>query len=244
MAPKMYDQVLKETKVASVHAKRQAALSKLSLSLTKLDKLKDQSVIKVSTFKRLQGEIEVKIETLEGLQTAFHEALMLSEPALQGTEEVKNDLNNVEELIDSCNEALDDLMDREELKGLMQPKPDPTAQDLASIISAQVKAQTDGLSQAIATMSANQTKAISSITASQTKAIGSITANLTKQQDKNIAELIKSKENTAPKPTQPFFTSKQNDSDFANLLNGLPSLSILLNIVMILLINLNGLNPL
>ena len=115
MAPKMYDQVLKETKVASVHANRQAALSKLSLSLTKLDKLKDQSVIKVSTFKRLQGEIEVKIETLEGLQTAFHEALMLSEPALQGTEEVKNDLYNVEELIDSCNEALDDLMDREEL---------------------------------------------------------------------------------------------------------------------------------
>ena len=124
MAPKMYDQVLKETKVASVHAKRQAALSKLSLSLTKLDKLKDQSVIKVSNFKRLQGEVEVKIETLEGLQTAFHEALILSEPALQGTEEVKNDLNNVEELFDSCNEALDDLMDCEELKGLIQTKPD------------------------------------------------------------------------------------------------------------------------
>ena len=223
----MYEQVLKEAKVASALAKRQSALTNLSSSLTKLDKLKEKSVIKLSNFKRLENQVESEIDILRGFQTAFQEALMLSEPALQGTEEVKNDLHNVEELIDSCNEALDDLMDREELKELMQPKSDPAAHDLASIIGAQMGAQmanlvseqkktTDGLAQAIASMSANQTKAIGSITASQTKAIGSITANLTKQQDKNIAELIKSKDNTAPKPTQPFFTSKQNDSDFAN----------------------------
>ena len=110
-------------------------------------------------------------------------------------------------------------MNREELKGLIQTKPDHTAQDLASVIGAQManlvseqRKTTEGLTQAFASMSANQSKAI-----------GSITANLTKQQDKTIAtlickqdELIKSKDNTAPKPTQPFFTSKQNDSDFAN----------------------------
>ena len=78
MAPKMFDQVLKEPKVASAHANRQEALSRLSISLSKLDKLKDQSVIKVSNFRRLQSEIEVKINTLEGLQTAYHRALMLS----------------------------------------------------------------------------------------------------------------------------------------------------------------------
>ena len=141
MALKMFDQVLKETKVASVHAKRQAALSNLSLSLTNLDKLKGQSVVRVSTFKRLETRVESEIDILRGFQTAFHEALMLSEPALQGTEEVKNDLSNVDELIETCNETLDDLMDREELKGLMQPKSDPSAHDLASIIGAQMGAQ-------------------------------------------------------------------------------------------------------
>ena len=151
-------------------------MSRLSISLSKLDKLKDQSVIKVSNFKRLQTEIEVKINTLEGLQTAYHRALMLSEPALQGTEEVTNDLNNVEELIDSCNEALDDLMDREDLKELIQTKPDHTAQDLASVIGAQManlvseqRKTTEGLTQAFASMSANQSKAIGSNTAKSSR---------------------------------------------------------------------------
>ena len=137
----MYDQVLKEPKVASAHANRQEALSRLSLSLTKLDKLKDQSVIKVSNFKRLQTEIEVKINTLEGLQTAYHRALMLSEPALQGTEEVKNDLYNVDELIETCNETVDDIKDHEELKELKLPLSDHTAHYLASIIGAQLGAK-------------------------------------------------------------------------------------------------------
>ena len=55
MAPKMYDQVLKESKVASAHANRLEALNDLSLSVTELDKLKAQSVIMVSTFKSLQN---------------------------------------------------------------------------------------------------------------------------------------------------------------------------------------------
>ena len=102
MAPKMFEQVLKDAKVASALANRQEALTTLSSSLTKLDKLKGQSVIKVSTFKRLQDEIEVKIYTLKVLQTAFHRALMLSEPALHATEEIKKDVSNVEELIETC----------------------------------------------------------------------------------------------------------------------------------------------
>ena len=114
MAPKMFDQVLKESKVASAHANRQEALNDLSLSVTKLDKLKAQSAIRASTFKRLHAEIEVKTVKLKELQTLFHRALMLSEPALQGSEEVNNDLSNVDELIETCNETLDDLMDREE----------------------------------------------------------------------------------------------------------------------------------
>ena len=58
------------------------------------DKSKDQLAIKVSSFLRLENEIEVKIDTLKELQIAFHRTLMLSEPGLRGNEEVKIDLSN------------------------------------------------------------------------------------------------------------------------------------------------------
>ena len=47
MASKTFEQVLKESKVQSAYANRQEAFNNLTLSATKLNKLKDQPTIKV-----------------------------------------------------------------------------------------------------------------------------------------------------------------------------------------------------
>ena len=73
MASKTFEQVLKESKVQTAYANRQEAFNNLTLSATKLNKLKDQPTIKVSTFLRLESEIEVKIKRLGSCKLLFIE---------------------------------------------------------------------------------------------------------------------------------------------------------------------------
>ena len=175
---KMYDQVLKETKVACALANRQEALSALSLSLTKLDKLEEQETFKVSTFKRLVSEVEVRIDQLRGLQTAFHRLILLSEPRLQGSDEVNKDLSNIEDLIDSCYEKLDQMKGREDLKAAFtEVKPDQTPHELSDILVTLQKNQSEQIETLVKSMSEKQNKAMESMSEKQNKAIASITKN-------------------------------------------------------------------
>ena len=202
MAPKVYEQVLRESKVAAAYANRQEALGSLGVSIDKLDNLKSLETIPFNRFNRLKHELQVKMEKLGDLQSAFHKAVLLSEPQLQGTDEVKKDLINIEELIDSCKDSLDECKERDEIKDAMKNiKPESVPSEISSVLSDIKNNQHELINNLVTSLSIKQRENMQTV-------VTNLSTALTSKQTENIEKLVKTNSSAAPKPIQPIFTSR------------------------------------
>ena len=233
MAPKVIDQILRESKPAAAYANRQEALSSLGASIGKLDKLKAEDTITFSRFTRLENELLVKISKLRELQGVYIKALLISEPQLHGTEDISNDFDNVESLIDNCLDTLDEIKQRSDIQQALQDlKPDSVTQsndNLADILKGmqiehnrQIEKKQEEHNKQIEKKQEEHNKQMENLITNLSKNSSDNISTLIKSQQDNIDKLAKSNSTAAPKPSQPHFKSKESDTDFEAFRDFLP----------------------
>ena len=169
-----------------------------------------EETVSYRRFSRLKAEIKNRVDDLNQTQKSFIKLIFLSEPCLKDSDEVKNDSKSIDDTIDSCYDILDELGERKEIQeGLSGSKPESEPIDLASILN-------DTITKLSVQQDQNLTKLATQLATRQDDKISHLVNSLSTKQDENTEKLVKSNSSSAPKPVQPFFTSKENDSDYSN----------------------------
>ena len=212
MSPKTFEQVLRENKAASAYANRQEAFHTLGTTIAKLDKLSTQENVGFPRFSRLEKELEINISRLRELNGILVRALLASEPSLMGDAGMKKDSDAVESAIDTSLDKLDTMRQRSEIQQALQgskPVPDGTENltEILKYMQDENAKQSKQMSDLISNLSKNQSDNITSL--------------MTKQ-DENMGKLVKNNSSAAPKPVQPMFKSRENDTDYENYRDFLP----------------------
>ena len=211
MAPiKEYEQVIRETKVAPALASRQESLVSFGVTVGKLKQLNSQDTVAIRRFTRLETEMRNRVEDLRKSQNSFVKLVLMSEPSLIESKDLKADIKDIDGQIEAGCDILDELRDREDVsEGLKASVPDPVPIDFANVLN-------DTITQLSIKQDENLSKLATQLSSKQDEKMAKLVDSLSTKQDANTEKLVKSNSSHAPKPTQPFFTSKQNDSDFSN----------------------------
>ena len=189
-----FKEIIKTKPVLSLYTQRDTELLALENKVDKLDGL-DKENPNLRIFTRIEAESNDALMKLEKANKALIHSLLKHNPDIKSDQSYKDDQKNVRDVDFKCINAIESYIQVLNDKGITYPpesKPNSTFSDVAQVLQ-------------------ETTKMTNQLLTRQDEN----TAKLLTSQGENIEKILKTSSAGAPKPSQPFFHSKQNDTDYA-----------------------------
>ena len=185
-------ELIKEGKVKTAFGKKKAAIATIQAQLLKIDKL-DRESPNARVFQKVETSADRALAELEAASKSLNLLLIVQNPNISEDKEYIKECSNDADLELALYNDIDKYINILTAKGIDYPPdvaPQADSGNLAGILSALVKAQTDNV-----------------------KAQSDSASQSADQYAKTIEALTKHG-TSSPKATQPFYTPKNNDTDF------------------------------
>ena len=203
-----FTDLIKTGKIKAAFLKRNATLKELSRKALSIDEL-DKETPNVTTFSRLETNANNSLDELKTINIELDILLESENPDIANDESYIADQKQLRKQEFSVFDTIENyirLLHSKEIEYPPEVKPVTLPADLSDILNNLVASQNKNITDVVASQSKNLTDVIDA----QNKNVSDLSQSLVNQLKTHTA--LSSK---GPKPTQPKFKPKGNDSDFA-----------------------------